>query len=100
MTTFPQHMAAKANASRPNRYADYPKAIYPNDPKVPVFVNSVEEENRALGKEPVVAAPDGQPTGNLIAGAGHHDKRPVGRPKKLDLPEGVFDTSSAGESQE
>lgn len=96
MTTFQQHLAAKAHAARPNRFLDYPKALYLDGPKgEATFVNSAEEEARALGKAP--AEPEAAPAANLLAG---HERRPPGRPKKLDLPEGVFDTSNAGEPQE
>lgn len=98
MAFFAQHLAAKAHASRPNRYLEYPKALYLDGSKEPVFADDAAHEARLLGK--VTDAPAEQPpAGNLIAG--HAEKRGPGRPKKLDLPEGVFDTSGpAGDSQE
>jgi hypothetical protein len=100
MAFFAQHLAAKAHAARPGRYLDYPKALYLDGPKgEPTFVNSAEEEARALGKEPLGASDGHGGPANLIAGHAEKPRGP-GRPKKLDLPEGVFDTSGAGEQQE
>lgn len=92
---FAQHMANKQQAARHDRYLEYPKFVKVQGSDV--LALDAEHEARLLGAVVPQVAPQQGPSEtvlhNLTNMLAEPQKRGPGRPRKIELPEGVMDTS-------